>query len=250
MRDDAFTPMTGFDPDQAAASARGSKAFDSTLARVETYFDKTATKTWERLTSDAPVSKIRQTVREGRDRMRDLMLSRLPADLTGARVLDAGCGAGQMTVELAKRGAEVVAVDISPSLVNIAELRLPEELQKQVTFTAGDMLDPALGRFDHVIAMDSLIYYSATDIAAALSRLSARTSSNMVFTVAPRTKLLMGMWYAGKLFPRSDRSPVMIPHAPATLARAALDHGLERAVTPIDRVTSGFYISQAMEVGA
>ena len=49
---------------------------------------------WERLTSDAPVSRIRQTVREGRDRMRALMLSRLPEDLRGARVLDAGCGAG------------------------------------------------------------------------------------------------------------------------------------------------------------
>jgi hypothetical protein len=39
---------------------------------------------WERLTSDAPVSRIRQTVREGRDRMRATMLARLPADLTGA----------------------------------------------------------------------------------------------------------------------------------------------------------------------
>ena len=30
-----------------------------TRNRVETYFDSTATKTWERLTSDAPVSGIR-----------------------------------------------------------------------------------------------------------------------------------------------------------------------------------------------
>jgi magnesium-protoporphyrin O-methyltransferase len=248
MRDNAFTTMTGLDPDSAAGAPRGTAAFDTTLARVETYFDKTATRTWERLTSDAPVSRIRQTVRQGRDRMRALMLSRLPEDLRGARVLDAGCGAGQMTVELARRGAEVVAVDISPSLVDIAELRLPEEFRRQVTFTPGDMLDPALGRFDHVIAMDSLIYYSAEDIAAALLRFSARTNGNMIFTVAPRTKLLMGMWYAGKLFPRSDRSPVMIPHTPEALARAARDQGLDRAVLPVDRVTSGFYISQAMEV--
>ena len=64
--------------------------YASTRARVETYFDKTATKTWERLTSDAPVSGVRKTVRAGRDRMREIMLSRLPQDLTGARVLDAG----------------------------------------------------------------------------------------------------------------------------------------------------------------
>lgn len=61
--------------------------YSATRDRVEDYFDRSATKVWERLTSDAPVSRIRQTVREGRDRMRALMLSRLPEDLRGARVL-------------------------------------------------------------------------------------------------------------------------------------------------------------------
>ncbi|MEM6375843.1 MAG: magnesium protoporphyrin IX methyltransferase, partial [Pseudomonadota bacterium] len=37
-------------------------SYDRTRARVEDYFDRTATRTWERLTSDAPVSRIRQTV--------------------------------------------------------------------------------------------------------------------------------------------------------------------------------------------
>ncbi|MEL7082665.1 MAG: magnesium protoporphyrin IX methyltransferase, partial [Pseudomonadota bacterium] len=80
-------------------------SYARTLARVETYFDQTATQTWERLTSDAPVSRIRATVRAGRAQMRDLLLSRLPPDLSGQRILDAGCGAGQMTAELAARGA-------------------------------------------------------------------------------------------------------------------------------------------------
>ena len=65
-----------------------------TRARVEEYFDRTATKAWERLTTDAKVSRIRQTVRKGRDQMRELMISRLPQDLRGARILDAGCGTG------------------------------------------------------------------------------------------------------------------------------------------------------------
>ena len=233
---------------QAPDNVRGASAYGRKLARVETYFDKTATKTWERLTSDAPVSKIRQTVREGRDRMRDLMLSRLPSDLRGARVLDAGCGAGQMTVELAKRGADVTAIDISPSLVDIAKLRLPFEHQSQVEFRTGDMLATGLGQFDHVIAMDSLIYYTAEDIGAALSKLEPRVSGNIVFTVAPKTRALMAMWYAGKLFPRSDRSPVMIPHGLTTLDAAAKAAGVRRMLRPVDRVTSGFYISQAMEL--
>ena len=78
--------------------------YSATRDRVEQYFDRSATKVWERLTSDAPVSRIRQTVREGRDKMRALMLGRLPSDLRGARVLDAGCGAGQMTANWPRAG--------------------------------------------------------------------------------------------------------------------------------------------------
>jgi magnesium-protoporphyrin O-methyltransferase len=222
-------------------------SYDRTLSRVETYFDKTATRTWERLTSDAPVSKIRETVRQGRDAMRAHMLSRLGDDLRGARVLDAGCGAGQMTAELAARGADVVAVDISPSLISIAQKRLPEALSSRVQFHAGDMLHPDLGQFDHVFAMDSLIYYTQADLSAALATLQARTSGRTVFTVAPRTPLLMMMWRAGQLFPRSDRSPIMVPHAPAALTRAMRDKG---QLTTLNRVSSGFYISQAMELSA
>jgi magnesium-protoporphyrin O-methyltransferase len=223
-------------------------SYARTLARVETYFDKTATRAWERLTSDAPVSRIRETVRAGRDRMRAQILSRLPADLTGLRVLDAGCGAGQMTMELAARGADVVAVDISPALVDIARSRLPRGLRSRVSFHAGDMLDDGLGTVDHVVAMDSLIYYSRADIVRALAALAARTRGKSVFTVAPRTPLLMAMWQAGKLFPRADRSPTMVPHAPASLAQALREASTPGRLVALDRVHSGFYISQAMEL--
>lgn len=215
--------------------------YTATRDRVETYFDRTATKAWERLTSDAPVSRVRQTVREGRDRMRALMLSRLPEDLRGARVLDAGCGTGAMTEELALRGATVMAADISPKLVQIARDRLPEGLRPQASFHAGDMTDPALGHFDFVVAMDSLIYYDAADIARTLHSLAKRSGA-VVFTVAPRTPLLMGMWHVGKLFPRADRSPVMVPHAVGPLSRAT-----GPGLAPVGRVSRGFYISQCLE---
>lgn len=224
--------------------------YGATRDRVEEYFDRTATKTWERLTSDAPVSGIRQTVREGRDRMRAIMLSRLPSDLTGKRVLDAGCGTGAMTEELARRGAEVVAIDISPALVEIATKRLPEGLAPQVTFTSGDMLSPDLGSFDHVMAMDSMIYYEAPDLGRALAHLCPRVSGSIVFTVAPRTAFLMAFWGLGKLFPRSDRSPTMIPHNPRRLSREASLNGASGSISEIERVSRGFYISTCLEYRA
>ena len=214
-------------------------SYAKTRSRVEDYFDRSATRVWAQLTSDAKVSRIRQTVREGRDQMRALMLSRLPADLRGARVLDAGCGTGLMTAELALRGAEVVAVDLSPKLIDIARDRLPVALAGKVTFAAGDMTHD-FGRFDHVLAMDSMVYYGQPDLTAALHRL-ARNAPAVTFTVAPRTRMLMVMWNLGKLFPKSDRSPQMVPHDHAALTRAM------PGLTKIDRVARGFYISECLE---
>ena len=218
-------------------------SYEVTRQHVETYFDRTATKTWERLTSDAPVSGIRATVRAGRDRMRDLLIAQLPHDLTGARILDAGCGTGALAFELAARGADVVGVDISPQLIDIAEKRRPTHVTGSMEFSAGDMLDVSLGHFDHVVAMDSMIYYSQDDITRILHNIAPRIRGNMVFTVAPRTPLLMAMWRVGKLFPRADRSPTMVPHSPERLSKA-ISRGTLRN---IERVTSGFYISNALE---
>ncbi|MEO1537578.1 MAG: magnesium protoporphyrin IX methyltransferase [Pseudomonadota bacterium] len=233
-----FAPETAAVSDPNSVSEFGTYA--ATRSRVETYFDRTATRTWEQLTSDAPVSKIRETVRQGRDKMRALMLSRLPYNLTGLRILDAGCGPGVMTAELAARGAEVTGVDISPKLIAIARQRLDPSLSRRVNFLAGDMLSEDLGHFDHVLAMDSLIYYGPRDIRDALDRLRNR-APHVVYTVAPKTPLLMAMWYAGKAFPRSDRSPTMVPHASSRLAS---DTGGAR----LGRIAKGFYISEALEV--
>ncbi len=216
--------------------------YAATRARVEDYFDRTATRTWERLTSDAPVSGVRATVRAGRDRMRTILLDGLPADLTGRRILDAGCGTGALAAELARRGAEVVAVDISPRLIEIARTRaagLP------VTWHAGDMFDPALGRFDHAVAMDSMIYYATPVLAEHIAHLSERVRDSIHLTLPPRTALLMAMWRVGKLFPRGDRAPVMVPQSGARLAAALAARNAPLRVAEQGAVRSGFYISTA-----
>lgn len=223
--------------------------YQATRDRVEHYFDRTATRTWERLTSDAPVSGIRATVRAGRDKMRAIMLAELPDDLTGLRVLDAGCGTGAKAVALAERGAQVVAIDISPELIKIAKARCPDRLHKQITFHAGDMMDRAHGTFDHAVAMDSMIYYDDATLVSLLKANESRIRGKFVFTLAPRTPLLMTMFRVGKLFPRSDRSPVMIPHNTAKLASDLRIAGVRGRLAEVERVTSGFYISQCLRFG-
>jgi len=219
--------------------------------QLETYFDRTAVKAWERLTSDAPVGRIRATVRAGRDRMRTTLLSWLPEDMTGRRLLDAGCGTGALAVEAAKRGAEVVAIDLSPTLVSLARDRLPRHLGKgSIDFRVGDMHTPDLGQFDHVVAMDSLIHYRSGDMEKVLSSLAARTDRSVLFTFAPRTAALSAMHTVGRLFPRGDRAPAIEPVRETRLHRALGDAADLGAWRPgrTQRVSGGFYTSQALEL--
>ncbi|WP_439533294.1 magnesium protoporphyrin IX methyltransferase [Polymorphobacter sp.] len=221
--------------------------WENKRARLETYFDRTAFAAWAAMTSDAPVSKIRATVRAGREEMRSLLLSWLPQDMTGRRILDAGCGTGMLAIEAARRGAEVVGVDVSPQLVAIGTERLPDDVRGRIRLIAGDMLDPALGEFDHIVSMDVLIHYEADQIADATARLATRARHSMVFTFAPGTPLLRTARAVGQFFPKSDRSPSIVPvghgHLKANLSRVpGVSLGRDA------RVARGFYTSHAQEV--
>jgi magnesium-protoporphyrin O-methyltransferase len=232
-------------------TATHTNSYVTRRGELETYFDRTAVEAWSRLTSDAPVSRIRATVRAGRDRMRATLLYWLPLDLRGARLLDAGCGTGALAVEAAKRGAHVVAIDVAPTLIALAQERTPANLGAgRIDFHVGDMLDPALGSFDHVVAMDSLIHYRPADCVAALSTLAARTGGSIVFTFAPRTPALAVMHAVGRLFPRKERAPAIQPVADAELTRQIAREARlsDWSAGRTERVASGFYTSQAMEL--
>jgi magnesium-protoporphyrin O-methyltransferase len=218
--------------------------------QLETYFDRTAVEAWARLTSSAPVSRIRATVRAGRDAMRAAILDCLPAQLAGATLLDAGCGTGSLSVEAAQRGAAVVAIDLSPTLVTLAQQRLPQLQCGTIDFRVGDMFDPGLGRFDHVVAMDSLIHYRLEDVVRVLAAFAARTERSIVFTFAPKTPALTLLWAVGRLFPRRDRAPAIEPIAERSLrARLKADPAFAAwRVGRTQRIASGFYKSQAMEL--
>ncbi len=220
--------------------------------QIETYFDRTAAQAWERLTSTAPVGRIRATVRAGRDQMRATLLSWLPQDMHGLRLLDAGCGTGALAMEAAERGAEVVAIDLSPTLVRLAADRWTAQAHPgcgPIEFQSGDMLSEALGHFDHVVAMDSLIHYDVPHMVEAVQRLAARTRRSILFTFAPRTPALALMHGVGRLFPRSDRSPSLTPVSEPVL-REGLQRGLAQSAWQegrTQRIKSGFYTSQAWE---
>jgi magnesium-protoporphyrin O-methyltransferase len=228
-------------------------SFIQRRGQLEAYFDRTAFEAWSRLTSNAPVGRIRATVRAGRDEMRATLLGWLPDEMRGLRVLDAGCGTGMLAVEAAKRGAQVVAIDVAPTLIALARERAPKDLRGgSIDFCIGDMLAPSLGPFDYIVAMDSLIHYRSEDMVRALSRLAVRARRGLLFTFAPRTPALTMMHAVGRMFPRGDRAPAIVPvteHRVRLLLSDAPElRGWRQHRTK--RVARGFYTSQAMEIGA
>jgi len=233
--------MNAHTPKQAAG-------WDAKRARLETYFDRTALDAWAAMTSDAPVSRIRATVRAGRQEMRDTLLSWLPQDLSGRRILDAGCGTGMLAIEVARRGGDVVGIDVSPQLIEIGKERLPEDVKGKISLHAGDMLDAGFGDFDHIVSMDVLIHYESDQIAAATAKLAERPRHSMLFTFAPGTPLLRTARAIGQFFPKSDRSPSIIPVA-HDLLKARLSRSVPQAKLGRDqRISRGFYTSHAQEV--
>lgn len=226
-------------------------SYQERQAKIKTYFDRTAADAWSKLTSDVKVSRIRATVRAGRDDMRNTLLDWLPADLTGKRLLDAGCGTGMLAVAAARRGADVIAIDVAPTLIEIARERMPSDLGAgSIDFQAGDMLDPAHGRFDYVVAMDSLIHYRPDDAVKVLSGLTERTAGSILFTFAPRTLPLTVMLAVGRLFPRTDRSPAIEPVSEKALRKRLAAEPMPNGWKPqrTRRIVLGFYMSQALEL--
>ena len=222
--------------------------YDHRREALATYFDSTARQAWIDLTSDTKVSGIRATVRAGRDAMRATLLDWLPTDMRRTSVLDAGCGTGSLAVAAACRGAEVTGIDVAAGLVEVARERTPSFIgHGRIHWRSGDMLDPSLGVFAHVVAMDSLIHYQPEDLVDALSQLAGRTTHSILFTYAPRTTLLATMHTIGKAFPKSDRSPAIVPVAEDDLHRrlASLPGW---SIGRTQRISSGFYKSQALEL--
>jgi SAM-dependent methyltransferase len=72
----------------------------------------------------------------------------------GDRVLDLACGSGDHARRLAKRGLDVLGVDIAPSLIAHCRERATEEGLTTVRFEQGDMRELAYeGKFDAVLLL-------------------------------------------------------------------------------------------------
>ncbi len=78
------------------------------------------------------------------------------------RVLDAGCGTGRFTLPLARQGIQVVALDASREMLDVARRKATEAgVAQQVEFVLGDVenLDYGDGTFDGAVSMAVLRHF-------------------------------------------------------------------------------------------
>ena len=72
-----------------------------------------------------------------------------------ATVLDAGCGTGRVAIELARRGIDVVGVDLDSPMIATARAKAPE-----LSWVEADLCAVSLGRaFDVVVAPGNVMIF-------------------------------------------------------------------------------------------
>jgi SAM-dependent methyltransferase len=109
---------------------------------------------------------------------------------TGLKVLDVGCGDGTTAIPAAKRGAEVLGVDIASNLVAAGNRRAQELGLKNIRFQEGDACDLAGipdKSFDLVMSVFGAMFAPRpADVAKALARVTR-----------PGGRIVMGNWIPG-----------------------------------------------------
>jgi 2-polyprenyl-3-methyl-5-hydroxy-6-metoxy-1,4-benzoquinol methylase len=98
---------------------------------------------------------------QSRELVLDASHWRLLGDVSGKRVLDAGCGEGRFARQLAERGCNVAAVDLSVQMIHNA---LKREAQRPlgIEYSVADMCD--LSTFDDASFDVALSYLSLIDV--------------------------------------------------------------------------------------
>lgn len=90
----------------------------------------------------------------------------LAGEVSGRRILDIGCGAGPLTEQLLRRGAQVSGFDASTAMIDLARERLGAQADLKVA-RLGEELPYPNDSFDDAVA--SLVFHYLPDWTLALS---------------------------------------------------------------------------------
>jgi 2-polyprenyl-6-hydroxyphenyl methylase / 3-demethylubiquinone-9 3-methyltransferase len=155
--------------------------------------------------------------------------------LTGARVLDVGCGGGLLCEALARAGAQVTGIDLAPGMIEVARLHAAAE-SLQIDYRCADAQELAAsmpGEFDIVTCMEMLEHVpDPAATIATLAKLARPRGAVFVSTINRNLKAfllaIVAAEYVLQLIPRGTHEYERLIR-PAELARWARAAGLRMA---------------------
>lgn len=91
--------------------------------------------------------------------------------LEGTKCLDVGTGTGEIALMMAERGADVIGLDITPSMIELAEKKFQGEGYPDMEFMVGDALDLQFDdeTFDNITS--GYMLRNVTDIPKAINEM-------------------------------------------------------------------------------
>lgn len=130
----------------------------------------------------------------------------------GTRLLDVGCGAGQLTVPAARRGIKVTALDLAANLVEQARAKVAAEgLTAKIDQGDAEELPYVSASFDVVMSLIGSMFAPRPELVA----------SEMIRVCAPGGRILMGNWtpegHVGQMFKVIGKHVPPPPHFPSPL---------------------------------
>lgn len=111
------------------------------------------------------------------------------AALAGKRVLDVGCGAGILSEAMARRGAEVTGLDLSPELIEAAQAHAKQsELEIDYRCVSSrDLAREMAGVFDIVVCYEMLEHVDAPDYVVDDCAMLAAGGGDLFFSTLNRS---------------------------------------------------------------
>jgi SAM-dependent methyltransferase len=140
-------------------------------------------------------------------------------DVVGRTILELGCGSGINSVLLARRGARVIAVDISRSLIEVAARRVAVHgVGDRVRFVTGSAHDlPLAAESVDVVVGISVLHHLELDAAAREIGRVLKPGGRAIFKEPVRASSLLRLARPVVPYRRSDVSPFERPLTPADL---------------------------------